>query len=60
MGLRGLGGWSVLQAPGRQEWGERNRTLMKARDPGVGSAADFSKAWEISLQNEIGREERQK
>lgn len=36
------------------------RTLMKARDPGVGSAANLSKAWEISLQNERGREENQK
>lgn len=37
-----------------------SRTLMKAGDPEVGSAANLSEAWEISLQNERGREEHQK
>lgn len=34
-----------------------SRVLMKDGDPGVGSAANFSEAWEISLRNERGREE---
>lgn len=37
-----------------------SRTLMKAGDPRVGSAANLSEAWEISLRNERGREEHQK
>lgn len=54
------GSWEMIYCIKNKVGARGKGTLKKARDPEVGSAANLSKAWEISLQNERGREEHQK